>query len=68
MSSRATRSKFATDLMFRLWDETRSQWVTHNSRSIWTTVGPVNTLRDRMVAEGRNPDTLTVERVTVKVL
>lgn len=65
--SRTTRSKFATDLCFRLWDETHSRWVVHNGRSIWSTRGAVERLLDKMVAQGRNPATLSIERVHVKV-
>lgn len=67
MTRSVSRSKFAVDIMYRLWDETRQCWVTSQGRSIWATRGPVETLRDKMIEEGRNPTTLQAERVLVKV-
>ncbi len=61
------RSKFATDLMWRLWDSVREEWVSHNNRSIWALQSTPAKHRDRLIEEGRNPDTLTVERVFVEV-
>lgn len=68
MAATATRSKFATDLMWRLWDESRSCWVMHQGKTIWTTKATPEKHRARLIeAEGRNPDTLKVERVFVEV-
>lgn len=65
--SRAVRSKFATDLFYRLWDDANSRWIVHNGRSIWATRGVVENLIERLTNQGRNPATLSVERVHVKV-
>lgn len=61
------RSKYATDIMYRLWDAHNSCWITVNSRSIWSSKRSVENIRTRMVTEGRDPATITVERVFVEV-
>jgi hypothetical protein len=53
--------------MYRLWDEVHSTWVAHNGKSIWSMSSTPNKVRDRLIAGGRNPDTLKVERVHVEV-
>ena len=67
MAATARRSKFAMDIMFRLFDETHSRWVAHQGKNIWSARHTVEKLRERMVAEGRNPETLSIERVFVEV-
>jgi hypothetical protein len=68
MTRTVSRSKFATDIFYRLWDETRSCWFMWQGRSIWGTRATPVAARERLIAEeGRNPDTLTVERVFVGV-
>lgn len=67
MSGKASRSKFAIDVMYRLWDEHHSRWVMVSSRSIWVSKRLVEKLRDRLIEAGRNPDHLVVERVFVEV-
>jgi len=66
MSRTVSRSKFAVDLMHRLWDSARNCWVTHQGKTIWSTRATPDRIRDRLIAEGRNPDTLSVERVHVE--
>ena len=62
------RSKFATDIMYRLWDEVRSCWVMYQGKTIWTSRKTPDRVRDKMIEEeGRNPDTIMVERVLVEV-
>lgn len=68
MTRTASRSKYAVDLMYRLWDSARSCWVSHQGKNIWGTRATPDRIRDRLIAqEGRNPDTLNVERVHVEV-
>jgi hypothetical protein len=64
---RITRSKYGTDIMYRLWDETNSCWIISNSRSIWSSQSSVEKVRDRLVTTGRDPTTLIVERVFVEI-
>lgn len=61
------RSKYATDIMYRLWDAHNSCWITVNSRSIWTSRNSVDKVRENLIAKGRDPNTITVERVFVDV-
>ena len=61
------RSKYAVDIMFRLWDEHNSCWITMNSKSLWAQRNAVDKIRDKLIKDGRDPDTLTVERVFVEV-
>lgn len=63
----SARSKYGVDLMYRLWDSHKSRWVRRSARSIWSLKSQVERTRDAMIAEGRNPDHLTVEVVHVKV-
>lgn len=65
--NRGKRSKFAVDLMYRLWDEYHSCWVAKGSKTIWPTKSFVEKFRLQLIEEGRDPDTLTVERVFVEV-
>ena len=71
MSSKAVtnrkirRSKYAVDIMYRLWDEHNSCWVTVNSKSLWSLEHTPEKIRERMIEQGRNPETLSVERVFV---
>lgn len=67
MTSRASRSKFAVDLMYRLFDEVQSRWIIYQGRSIWGTRTTPERVKDKMVQEGRDPSTLNVERVFVEV-
>lgn len=67
MSRTASRSKYAVDLFWRLWDEPRSRWVNYQGKSMWTLRSTVEKIRQRMIDEGRNPSTLTIERVQVEV-
>ena len=61
------RSKYAVDIMYRLWDSHNSCWVTVNSKSIWSIKRSVEKARDALIAKGRDPDTLSVERVWVEL-
>lgn len=61
------RSKYAVDLFYRIWDSANSGWVVHQSRSVWSTRSAPTNIIEKMVAAGRNPDTLNVERVYVSV-
>lgn len=67
VTRRIARSKYATDLMYRLWDEHNSCWVIVNSRSIWQSKTSVEKIRDSLIDKGRDPNTITVERVFVEV-
>lgn len=67
MKAAAARSKFATDVMHRLWDSARSCWVLYQGKSIWSMKATPEKYRERLIREeGRNPDTLSVERVFVE--
>lgn len=69
MNGPIVRSKFATDIMWRLYDQARNCWVYHNGKSIWASKGSVEKVCARLVSEdGRSPETLSVERVTVEVI
>lgn len=61
------RSKYAVDVMWRLWDSHNSCWASVNSRSIWTSQMAVRRVRDNLISKGRDPATITVERVFVEV-
>lgn len=63
----SARSKFAVDIMYRLWDEHHSCWVRHGTRSLWVLKTQVEKLRDKLIASGRNAAHLSVERVFVEV-
>lgn len=68
MAKIASRSKFAVDLFYRVWDEARSCWIVNQGKSIWATKGGAERVRDLLInSEGRNPATLSVERVFVEV-
>lgn len=67
VTRKIARSKYATDVMFRLWDVHNSCWVSFNSKTIWSKRSSVVKLRDGLIAKGRDPDSLTVERVMVEV-
>lgn len=67
VTRRVARSKFATDVMFRLWDIHNSCWVSINSRTVWSKRSSVEKIRSNLIDAGRDPDTLTVERVMVEV-
>ncbi len=67
MKRSVARSKFATDIFYRLWDEARSCWVNHQGKNIWATRSTPDRIRDRMIEEGRTPASLSVERVFVEV-
>jgi hypothetical protein len=61
------RSKYATDIMYRLWDSHNSCWITVNSRTIWSSKTSVEKIRESLVAKGRDPSTVSVERVFVEL-
>lgn len=61
------RSKYGIDVMWRLWDEHNHVWITVNSRSIWSSKKSVEKIRDGLIAKGRNPDTISVERCFVEI-
>lgn len=67
VTRRIARSKYATDIMYRLWDAHNSCWITINSRSIWSNKTSVEKIRLAQIAAGRDPSTITVERVFVEV-
>lgn len=62
-----SRSKFAADVMYRIWDSHNSTWVSINSRSIWSSRASVDKIRNNLIAAGRDPSTITVERVLVEI-
>lgn len=61
------RSKFAGEIMFRVWDDFHSSWLSVSGRSIWATFKPAEKAREKAIAAGRNPDTLKVEQVIVEI-
>ena len=67
VTRRISRSKFATDVMYRLWDSYNSCWVVVNSRSIWSSKKSVEKIRANLIVTGRDPSTITVERVFVEM-
>ena len=67
ITRRIARSKYATDVMFRLWDAYNSCWVTVSSRTVWAKRSSVERIRDGLIVKGRDPNHLTVERVMVEV-
>lgn len=67
VTRKIARSKYATDVMFRLWDSHNSCWVSVNSRTVWSKRSSVDKIMANMVKAGRDPATLTVERVMVEV-
>lgn len=67
VTRKIARSKFATDLMYRLWDAHNSCWLSVNSRTIWSSKNSVERIRDNLIAAGRDPSTITVERVFVEI-
>jgi len=67
VTRKIARSKYATDVMFRLWDAYNSCWVSINSRTVWSKRSSVDKIRTGLIAKGRDPDHLTVERVMVEV-
>lgn len=62
-----SRSKHAIDVMHRIWDSVHSGWVTYQGRTIWTSPVAPNKAVEKLIASGRNPETLKVERVYVSV-
>lgn len=67
VTRKIARSKFATDIMYRLWDDYNSCWLSSNSRTIWSSKLSVEKIRDRFIEAGRDPSTLIVERVFVEI-
>lgn len=61
------RSKWAIDIKFRLWDDFHQRWHSAAGKDMWSTKSRVNNLRDEMIAKGRDPRTLSVERVKVEI-
>jgi hypothetical protein len=64
---RGKRSKFGVDIMYRLWDSHNSCWLARGSRTIWPTKSFVEKFREALIEEGRDADTVSVERVFVEV-
>lgn len=67
VTRKIARSKYATDIMYRLWDAHNSCWMAINSRSIWSNKTSVEKIRQSQIEAGRDPATITVERVFVEV-
>jgi hypothetical protein len=67
VTRKIARSKFATDIMYRLWDAHNHCWITSHSRSIWSSLTSVEKIRERLIDAGRDPSTITVERVFVEI-
>lgn len=67
VTRKVARSKFGTDIMYRLWDNHNSCWITINSRSIWSSKTSVEKIRQNQIDAGRDPATITVERVFVSI-
>lgn len=67
VTRKIARSKYATDIMYRLWDAHNSCWITVNSRSIWSSKVSVEKIRESLITKGRDPTTIMVERVFVEV-
>lgn len=67
VTRKVARSKYATDVMYRVWDSYNSAWITVNSRSIWTSKTAVQKIIQSLVDKGRDPSTLELERVFVEV-
>ena len=67
MGRPVSRSKYAIDIMFRVWDSANSGWVVHQGRSIWGSSGAPSNIIKKLVEAGRNPETLAVERVYVSL-
>ncbi|WEU67411.1 hypothetical protein [Xanthomonas phage JGB6] len=61
------RSKLGVDLMYRLWDAHNSCWMSINSRSIWSSKLSVEKIREAQIKAGRDPATISVERVFVLI-
>jgi len=64
---KVARSKYGTDIMFRIWDSHNSTWVKVNGRSIWSSKGIVDRIIKGLIEKGRSPETLTRERVFVEI-
>lgn len=61
------RSKFATDIMYRLWDSYNSCWISSNSKSIWSTKALAEKVLAGLIKAGRDQDTISIERVFVEL-
>lgn len=64
----AARSKFAIDIMYRVYDSAHGRWIHFQGKTIWSSRTTPDKIRARMIeVDGRGPDTLSVERVFVSV-
>lgn len=66
VTRKIARSKYATDIMYRLWDSHNSCWVSVNSRTIWSSKTSLEKIRQSLINAGRDPATITIERVFVE--
>lgn len=67
VTRKIARSKYATDIMYRLWDSHNSCWLSVNSRTIWSSKTSVEKIRQNQIEAGRDPSTISVERVFVEI-
>lgn len=67
VTRRIKRSKMAIDIMYRLWDDHNYTWISVNSRTIWSSKSSVEKIRENLIKAGRDPSTISVERVFVEI-
>jgi hypothetical protein len=67
MTRKIGRSKYAVDVMFRIWDNYNHRWMAVNGKTIWASRARIILVREKLVEQGRDPDTLEVTRVFVEV-
>jgi hypothetical protein len=65
--SKVKRSKFAAEIRFRIWDQVNSCWVATGSqrKDIFIQRGAAEKAIEVLVAKGRNPSSLSIEKVLV---